>query len=146
MTKLRPSSIFILLSLAVVFAYFIVKYQNQKTKSSQITINNKTINVEIADSDAKLEKGLSFHKPLSDDEGMFFVFENPGSYGFWMKDMTFDLDFIWIYNGHVVDLTENVSHNNQERIYQPKLPVTEVLEINAGFVKRNGIKVGDLVN
>lgn len=145
MIKLRYSSIFILLSLAVVLAYFIVKYQNQQTKLSQITINNKIINVEIADTDAKREKGLSFHKPLTDDEGMLFVFENSGFYGFWMKNMQFDLNFIWINNGRVVDITENVSHNNQERIYQSKVMVDEVLEVNAGFVKLNRIRIGDNV-
>ncbi len=112
-----------------------------------MTINSKTkVYVEVADTDAKRIHGLSGREGLKDNEGMLFVFENEGLYSFWMKEMKFDLDFVWIRNNKIVDIIQNVSHNNQEVIYRPKTPVTEVLEINAGFVEKNGIKIGDAVN
>jgi uncharacterized protein len=141
--KIKPSIVLISISIFVLFAYFFVSFKNNQSKNPQLIINNKIINVEIADTEDKREKGLSFHQPLTDDEGMLFLFTTANRYGFWMKDMLFDLDFIWIFNGQVVDLTENVSHNNQGKVYQPKVPVTQVLEVKAGFTRRNQIKVGE---
>ena len=63
---------------------------------SAVQIAGQTIKVEIADTDAKRELGLSGHAPLSDTQGMLFVFDTPGIYSFWMKDMLFPLDIIWL--------------------------------------------------
>lgn len=86
------------------------------------------------------------HAPLKENEAMLFVFPAAGFHSFWMKDMTFDLDFIWINNNRIVDLTENVSHVNQTQIYMPKTEVDNVLEVNAGFIQMYGIKIGDKVS
>jgi len=140
--RINPSTIFIILSVILLLSYIFIKFNSQRTKLTEITINDKKIQVEIADTEVKREKGLSFHKPLASDEGMVFVFESPANYGFWMKDMTFDLDFIWIKNSKIVEITENVSHNDQRKVYQPKLPVDQVLEVKAGFAKENDIRIG----
>lgn len=110
-------------------------------------INSQTkIFVEVAETEEKRTRGLSGREKLLDIEGMLFVFETPARHTFWMKDMKFDLDIIWINNKKIVDITENVSHNNQQVIYSPKVPVNMVLEVNAGFVKKNEIKIEDHVN
>lgn len=145
MIKTKPSTILIILSTIFLIIYFSINLINDNAKPSKIIINNKIIDIEIANTEEKRTKGLSLHKPLKENEGMLFIFAQPGFYGFWMKDMLFDLDFIWIQDEKIVDLTENVSHNNQEKIYQPKVPVTQVLEVNSGFVKKNGVKMGDEV-
>jgi uncharacterized protein len=143
--NIKPSIVFISISIILLIAYFYLSFKNTQSLKSQIVINNKTISVEIANTEKKREKGLSMHQPLSNDEGMLFVFDNPGNYGFWMKDMLFDLDFIWIFNNKIVEITSDVSHNDQRRVYQPKMQVNSVLEVESGFVKRNQIKVGEQI-
>jgi uncharacterized membrane protein (UPF0127 family) len=143
--KIKSSIFFIFISTVLLIAYFYVNLNSQKSRLTPIVINNKTVFAEIADTEAKREKGLSFHKPLSDNEGMLFIFPTTGHYGFWMKDMLFDLDFIWINNNKIVEITQVVSHNKQEVIYQPKEPVDQVLEVNAGYTKRYVLKISDTV-
>ncbi|MBU4141500.1 DUF192 domain-containing protein, partial [Patescibacteria group bacterium] len=65
-------------------------------KIEEIKIGGKIIKVEIADMPEKQAKGLSGRKFLAENHGMLFVFTSPDHYSFWMKDMNFSLDFIWI--------------------------------------------------
>jgi uncharacterized membrane protein (UPF0127 family) len=115
-----------------------------------VKVGSVTLAIEIADTDAKRGKGLSLHKPLEDREGMLFLFDKKDTYGFWMKQMLFPLDFIWIDGATVVDLSENIPaptsiDSSDLPIYKPKVPVDKVLEVNAGFISKNGIKLGDTV-
>jgi len=54
------------------------------------------INVELANTNASREIGLSYRTSMNQDEGMLFVFDKIGKYGFWMKDMNFPLDILWL--------------------------------------------------
>lgn len=56
----------------------------------------KKIKAEVVDNEEARMKGLSGRDNLADDEGMFFVFEKSDIYPFWMKDMKFAIDIIWI--------------------------------------------------
>jgi uncharacterized membrane protein (UPF0127 family) len=83
---------------------------------------------------------------------MLFVFEEPGIYPFWMIEMQFPLDFVWIGSGcTVVDLTENVpspqpgEDSGDLPRYRPAAEVQYVLEINAGEIESAGISTGDAV-
>lgn len=111
-------------------------------------IGNTEILVEIADTQAKMEKGLSGRNSLPENQGMLFLFKEPNFYGFWMKGMNFPLDFIWIRENEVVETTENVKPED----FQPpknlfsKEKVDKVLEVNAGFVEKSKIKIGDKIS
>ncbi|MEY4722584.1 MAG: hypothetical protein RLZZ324_97, partial [Candidatus Parcubacteria bacterium] len=104
------------------------------------------VRVEIANTDALREHGLSGHKPLAADEGMFFVFEAPDRYVFWMKEMLFPLDLIWIGDGKIVDITPDVPApapgQKDLPLYRPVAPADRVLEVNAGFARAHGLKLG----
>lgn len=121
--------------------------QNSDIKKEQIIIDKNNLNVEVADTDVKRIKGLSGRDSLSEDEGMLFIFNNPGLYYFWMKDMKFPLDFIWINDNEVVDLTQNVltPDNNNPSTFTAKSEFDKVIEVNAGYVKNNEIKIGDKI-
>jgi uncharacterized membrane protein (UPF0127 family) len=66
-----------------------------------------------------------------------------------MKDMKFDIDIIWIRDGKVVEITEDIPTPDDESskliLYSPSQPVDRVLEVNSGDSLRLGIKVGDEV-
>lgn len=125
--------------------------QNQVKNNVKLQIGTSTVNAEIAQTQDQLTKGLSGQASLGKDNGMLFVFDQVALYRFWMKDMKFPLDFIWIKDNQVVDLTENVpaepgTPDSQLEVYSPKTKVNKVLEVNAGFVKSNQIKIGDFFN
>jgi uncharacterized membrane protein (UPF0127 family) len=101
--------------------------------------------VEIAATPPTRTQGLSGHAPLGDDEGMLFLFEWPDKYGFWMKEMLFPLDIIWIRDGLIVDISTDVPAPKQgEEIVNvmPRETVDAVLEVNAGFAARHGLRLG----
>lgn len=122
----------------------------QPQKSRSLKVGNKTLNVEIADNMLSRAKGLGGRASLDDGTGMLFIFSSPDKYAFWMKDTLIPLDFIWISEGKVVEITPDVptepgvSMYNLKR-YAPSENVTQVLEVNAGWSAKNGIKVGDNV-
>ena len=65
--------------------------------------------------------------------------------------MYFDIDILWIIDDRVVDITFAAKAPPKEEfvapktVYQSKFPVNKVLEVNAGWVEKNGIKTGDVV-
>ncbi|HYF10223.1 MAG TPA: DUF192 domain-containing protein [Candidatus Paceibacterota bacterium] len=116
--------------------------------SPSVTINGSRIFVEVATTSAAIRKGLSGRARLEEDEGMLFLFPAPDIYRFWMPDMRFPLDIIWIYDGMVADISRDVSNDfdpANPRFYSPRTKVDTVLEVNAGYAKRHGIEIGDPV-
>lgn len=111
-----------------------------------IVLGGRMVSVEVADTDAKRTRGLSGHAPLKDGEGMIFIFDTAGKYSFWMKDMLFPIDIIWIGEDFsVVDITENAEPNSYPNLFTPREEALYVLEVNAGFSNEKGLKIGDKV-
>lgn len=114
-------------------------------KTEEMRINGKIINVEISDTLEKQEKGLSGRQSMPENQGMLFVFDRPDFYSFWMKDMNFSLDFIWIRGDEVVEITRNVKPEDYKppKSLVPKNKIDKVLEFNAGMAEKMGIKEGN---
>ena len=72
--------------------------------SATIKINNHTFNVEVAKTPKDQQLGLSGRDGISDDQGMLFAFDTPDYYNFWMKDMKFPLDIIFINNTKIISI------------------------------------------
>ena len=135
-------------------------FSHRGSKGEQIiTIGGKEFRVEIADTFASRARGLSGHAPLAEDEGILFIFDAPGNYGFWMKGMKFPIDIVWIRGDKVVGVSENLpvpSSMLDFKTYYPPEPVypvrgeisrgaDKVLEVKAGAVEKYGFKIGDMV-
>jgi len=122
---------------------------NPQTSLVPLMVGDQEIQVEIRDDEFERELGFSGRKTLGDNEGMLFVFEQAMQPTFWMKDMQFSLDVLWIREGKVVEIEENVPHPTQEEpviaTMIPQNPVDMVLEVPSGWVSRAGVKVGDEV-
>lgn len=114
-----------------------------------VRIGDLTIPVEIADTQETLEKGLSGRLHLPKKQGMLFLFPIPDEYAFWMPDMNFPIDLIWIdASRHIVGFEQSMQPEKDlknPRYYTPPEPVEYVIEVNAGFVKKNGLTVGQEV-
>ncbi|MEO5927498.1 MAG: DUF192 domain-containing protein [Patescibacteria group bacterium] len=107
-----------------------------------------TFRLEIADTDATRTQGLSGRDPLKLEEGMLFVFPREGIYPFWMKDMKFGLDIIWLRHGQVVDVVTLPPPGPTDIVpptHVPTQKADEVLEIDAGRAKQLGLEPGVIV-
>ena len=112
-----------------------------------VEIGDTQLYVTIADSEAEREKGLSGRTGLAPDEGMLFIFERDGQYAFWMKDMKFAIDILWLdKGGKIVHIEPSLSPDTYPNSYEPKVDARYVLEVSAGFSKAHNIQVGELVN
>ncbi len=99
----------------------------------RVSINGQKIDVIVADTPKERARGLSGREQLSDREGMLFEFSRPDEYCFWMKDMKFPIDIIWLgSNKQVVDIKSNVSPDTYPQTFCPNEPAQYVIEVGAG--------------
>lgn len=110
-----------------------------------LEFNGSRVSVEVASTPSQQELGLSYRESLAPDAGMLFSFDVPARPAFWMKGMNFPLDFIYMRRGIVVELKESVPNAIIPAPFFSNEEVDAVLEVNAGWVKAHGVKVGDMV-
>lgn len=110
------------------------------TQKGYITIGTQNLAVEIMTSPRDWEKGLSGRDTLPPDTGMLFRFPRDHVPIFWMKDMKFPIDIIWINDNFIVDIVKNVPVPQDANLptYSPHKPVDTVLEVPAGYSDSHG--------
>ncbi len=138
----------------VVFIFFIaILFLVGKTDSTgnikYVKITEQSIKVDLALTNTEQEQGLSGRSALKENEGMLFIFPKSGNYPFWMKDMNFPIDIIWIDEyKKVVFIEKNVLPESYPEIYGPSVYEQDakyVLEIVSGFSAKHNLQVGDRV-
>ncbi|MDQ2932930.1 MAG: DUF192 domain-containing protein, partial [bacterium] len=101
-----------------------------KSVYSILKTASSTFRIQIAKTPSTRELGLSGRAGLEADEGLLFMFPTAGSHGFWMKDMNFPIDIVWIDSSkRVVGVTENVSPDSYPQTFLPPQKVQYVLEL-----------------
>ncbi len=95
---------------------------------------NFSLQVSVADSPEEREQGLSGITALPEGAGKLFVFDIPGRYGFWMKDMRYDLDIVWLNEDfRIVGITQNARADSYPEIFYPPTDILYAVEVPAGF-------------
>ncbi len=114
----------------------------------KVTVGTTVITSEIADDEDEQHHGLSWRQSLGENDGMLFVYDPAQGISMWMYGMLFNLDVIWVMGDEVVKIDKDVPA--PENPYSTDIPsyssgqsVNYFLEVNAGFVEKHGIKVGD---
>ena len=130
----------ILIILLVAFLMFI--YLLPKTPIAEI--NGHIFSLYLAKTSEEQSVGLAKYNKINQNQGMLFLFQRADNYSFWMKDMQFPIDIIFIENNKVVDVFQNVpvSPNDNLPVYTTKTKANKVLEINSGLAKKYNIKIG----
>jgi uncharacterized membrane protein (UPF0127 family) len=122
------------------------KLESVEFPRGTILIDDIALEVQIADSDPRRVRGLMFQEQLPYDEGMIFVFSEPGLYSLWMLNMQFPLDMIWFdHDGNIVHIEKNIPPCKtvvEITTCQSIIPdnaASYVLEVTAGFIDQNNI-------
>lgn len=139
---IAAGALLILFGVSILFFINAKKSSHQGYRFPRVTIEEKGYSLEVADSDAEREKGLGKRESLCAECGMLFVFEQPGRYAFWMKDMRFPLDIIWLLGDEVVFVAHEVQPNFLGML-DPAVSADRVIEVNAGVA--NDLNVGEWV-
>ena len=124
----------------------IIVFLSTVNYNSQVSVGGKVFLVDVAETKYLQERGFSGHAPITDNEGMFFIFKEPDNYGFWMKDMLFPIDILWMdADLKIIHIEKNVKPDSYPKVFYPEAPALYVLEISAGEAQKLQIKIGDTV-
>jgi len=116
-------------------------------RGPRVLVDGHPIEVEVVRTPEARARGLSGRPSLPRGRGMLFLFDHADRHGFWMPDMHFDIDIVWIRDGRIVDLARNVPHEVEGPLplYRPREPAKVVLEVPAGTADELGWEIGDPV-
>lgn len=103
------------------------------------------IDVEIADDDEQRSTGLMFRDKMSENQGMLFLFDSEIPQAFWMKNTILPLDIIFVNaKMEIVKIHKNAEPYSEKSLPSEK-PSQFVVEVNAGYCEKFGIKEGDKI-
>lgn len=110
---------------------------------STLQFGNKTIAVEEVKSLRDKQKGLSGRESIADNRGMLFIYDEAGKHCFWMKDMKFPIDILWLDESkQVVYIAAHVPPESFPDSFCPPEDAKYVLEVKAGLSDQAGVDVG----
>ena len=111
-----------------------------------ITVNDQILIADISATPEQRTKGLSVKDTLAENEAMLFVFDVEAEHRFWMKDMKFPIDIIWISRDKIV---VDIEHNLQPcdlglfcSSYEPEGDSLYALETVGGFAGKHRVVKG----
>ncbi len=110
-------------------------------------INGHVFSLYLAKTPQEQETGLAKFNKIDKNQGMLFIFKKADYYSFWMKNMRFPIDIIFIKDNKVVAVFQKVpvSPNENPPVYTTKAKADKVLEINSGLTSEYKIKIGSKV-
>ena len=115
--------------------------------TKEVVLGNTQYALEVADTSVLRERGLSYRQSLAPQTGMLFVFDTPGMYYFWMKDMNFPIDIIWLdENKKVVHIEHSLSPSTYPESFGPDIPTQYVIEILSRSLEYTDLVLGDRVH
>lgn len=123
--------------------WFFMSSNTKQDHPQTIVLKSKPITIEVVRSNEDKARGLIGHAPLGDSDGMLFIFEEGSNPTFWMKNMSFPIDIIWLDETQVVGFEESAQPDNGETLYPSPKPIHYVLEVKSGYVRENNIQIGD---
>jgi hypothetical protein len=115
------------------------------SSSQFVTLRAGSVTYELTDATslAQQEKGLGDRSSLPTNQGMLFSFSGSGVRCFWMKDMEFPLDIIWLSSTkQVVYIQSHALPSSYPKTFCPAASAQYVIELNSGQTKLKHIHIG----
>jgi uncharacterized membrane protein (UPF0127 family) len=108
-----------------------------------VSTSTDSIVAEVAQTSEQQEKGLGGRACIGMGQGMLFAFDKPDFYQFWMKDMKFPIDMVWISENKTVNsVSANVLPSTYPRTFTSKSESKYVLELQANRAKSLNLAQG----
>jgi uncharacterized membrane protein (UPF0127 family) len=120
-----------------------VCYINPSLEVKNVQVGQLDLSSEIAASSDDQQQGLSDRDCLGDDRAMLFPYGIPGDYCYWMKDMRFSIDMVWLDNEkRVITIKHDAKPETYPNSFCPERPAQYVIEVNSGVAKANNWQTG----
>jgi len=107
-----------------------------------------TVTAELAITDEERQQGLMFRQDIGQNQAMLFIFEEEEIHSFWMKNMRFPIDIIWLdKDKRIIHIEPEVPACQQDPCpsYAPVRPARYVLELRSGCAKKQGLRLDDIL-
>lgn len=144
--KKNISSLFLVVILAIFVLFLVNNSRHGDGNFVNVEIGKTNLRMELADNQLSRVTGLSYRDSIGSD-GMLFVFtESSAENCFWMKDMKFSIDMVWLSSDKtVLSIDREVSPETFPNTFCPVSPAKYGIEINAGTAQNYGFEIGKQV-
>ncbi len=119
---------------------------SQQVWAAAVCLKNDCVQVEVVTEEKDMRRGLQGREGLADKRGMLFVFRNDAILSFWMKDMKFAIDMVWIDSSRrIVTIAPSRPPCVKEpcEVYASKTNARYVLELPSGYALKHHFQEGD---
>ncbi len=128
--KKRQGVVYMIIGLSL-FLFVVIFSFFSPASTTMIHIGGDTYNLEVLKTSGEREKGLSGRSSLPRDQGLLFVFNELGMYGFWMKEMNFPISIIWLdQNCTVTGFVREALPSSYPEVFYPEKESLFVVEVN----------------
>lgn len=122
--------------------------ESERYRDATATLAGRRLQIELAETAEEQVRGLSGRDSITDEQAMLFVLSDQQQSGFWMKDMKFAIDLIWLKDSRVSEIAPNLAPQPgipdwELPVYFPQKFADSVLEVKAGWTKRYNLQIGD---
>lgn len=108
-----------------------------------VTLGEVSLQASIADTEPEREQGLSDTPYLPAGVVKLFVFDTSAPWAFWMKDMQYPIDIIWLDEQKtVIHIADNLAPETYPTAFSPTVPARYVIETAAGVTTKMHLRVG----
>lgn len=136
------NKIIILFSL---LAFCAISLAEKKPKTTEISIKQHKLTIEVADTPKTMQRGLMFRKQLDENTGMLFIFPKEDRAIFWMKNTSIPLSIAYIdQHGKILEIYP-LEPYNEKSVFSKSPKIRFALEVNLGWFDAHGIKPGDTI-
>lgn len=143
--KIKPVII-----LSLIITIHVLSRGSSPTRFIQLFLPDGTeIKAELAVTEEERVKGLMFRGEIKTDQGMLFIMEEEALHGFWMKNMKFPLDILWLNKQkRIVHMETRVPPCKKPPcpVYQSEIPAKYVLELKAGSIEEYNLQLFDKID
>ncbi len=127
----------------VIVALFAVPSTWRPLRTTMLRVGGSAYRLEIAETSRSRARGLSGRKALASDAGMLFVYQTTGRHTFWMKDMSFAIDIVWMDERWcVVEVASRVRPDSYPARFGRNTSSRYAVELPAGAADAHGVAVG----
>ena len=138
-----------LVPLVFFVAFIALQFWQPELPVETIILRGEALEVAVPQTISGMHKGLGDRASIDPYDGMLFVFDVRAEHGIVMRNMQFPIDIVWFDGLTVVDIAPNVETEDVPEyaltVYRPRVPATMVLELQAGWGEKFGLKIGDVV-
>lgn len=116
---------------------------NWYTPLTPLTLGSASLQASIADTEADREEGLSGTPSLPEGVVKLFIFDTAAPWAFWMKDMSYPIDIIWLdATKTVIHIEHDLTPDSYPATYAPPSPALYVIETPASYATSAHITLG----